>query len=382
MRKRFLLLTGWLATLFLLVVSTAVAQPSDSKSVVHAVLFYSPTCPHCHEVIQNLLAPMVKQYGDQLQIVAVDTTKDDGSAFYQSAVNYYQIPADRRGVPTLIVGDTVLVGSTEIPEKFPDMVETALNADGIDWPSMPGMPDVVAASAPPQAVTPAPVGQSPVSTPTPEIATEQSSLPAPASGPAETSSLQEALKPAEDPAGVALGWIVLVGLAAALGVAGWRAGLAGRNLLRLQPAPAWQLWLFPALVVVGLGIAGYLAYVEINQVEAICGPVGHCNAVQTSAYARILDIPVAVLGLLNYLVLLGLWLGRRFIPGNWAAPVLLALTLAGVCFSIYLTALELFVIHAVCMWCLGSAVVTALLLALVWMGASYAPAPEENAVTG
>lgn len=400
MRKRFLHSAGWLIALFLMTISTVMAQSPDSTAVVHAVLFYSPTCPHCHEVIEKVLVPMVEQYGNQLQIMAVDTTQENGSTLYQSAVDYYQISAERRGVPTLIVGDTVLVGSGEIPNQFPGIVETALKDKGIDWPALPGMTKIVEKSMAPQAVAAGSTAQSPVATPTltaspasPAETAAQASLPAtptkaatqaplsvPA-GPAEiapAASLEEALKPAEDPLGVAFGWLVMIGLAAALGGAARRILTAGDNLLRLQPAGAWRSWIFPALVAAGLVIAGYLAYVEVNQVEAVCGPVGHCNVVQSSPYARILGIPIAVLGLLNYLVLLGLWGSYRFIPGKWGGAALLALTLAGVCFSIYLTALELLVIQAICMWCLGSAVVTALLMALVWLSPTTTPPGEET----
>jgi uncharacterized membrane protein len=120
--------------------------------------------------------------------------------------------------------------------------------------------------------------------------------------------------------------------------------------------------------VLGLGVAAYLAYVETNQVKAVCGPIGECNIVQTSDYARILGIPVAVLGVLNYLVIGVLWAGQRLPARRWAnlsALGLLGLTFFGVLFSIYLTCLELFVIHAICAWCLCSAVVTMLTMFLV-----------------
>jgi thiol-disulfide isomerase/thioredoxin len=54
--------------------AVATAQPADEPAV-RAVLFYSPTCPHCHEVIQNTLIPMVDRYGDRLQILAIDVTR-------------------------------------------------------------------------------------------------------------------------------------------------------------------------------------------------------------------------------------------------------------------------------------------------------------------
>jgi len=82
---------------------------------------------------------MIEEYGqDTLIIVAVDTYTDSGQALYQSAIEAFQIPDSRRGVPTLIIENTVLVGSGEIPDQFPGLVETALNSGGTDWPAIPG----------------------------------------------------------------------------------------------------------------------------------------------------------------------------------------------------------------------------------------------------
>ena len=130
--------------------ATDIPQPTDdpadsgddapaADNAVRAIIFFSPTCPHCETVIQNLLIPMIEEYGqDTLIIVAIDTSTESGQAIYQSAIEAFQIPDDRRGVPTLIIEDTVLVGSGEIPDQFPGLVEDALNASGTDWPAIPG----------------------------------------------------------------------------------------------------------------------------------------------------------------------------------------------------------------------------------------------------
>jgi uncharacterized membrane protein len=75
-----------------------------------------------------------------------------------------------------------------------------------------------------------------------------------------------------------------------------------------------------------------------------------------------------VLGTLNYLGVIVLWGAQKYADGRLAylsALGLLGLTLFGTLFSIYLTCLELFVIHAVCAWCLSSAVITTVLMLLV-----------------
>jgi uncharacterized membrane protein len=167
---------------------------------------------------------------------------------------------------------------------------------------------------------------------------------------------------ARDPAGNALAIIALLGMVLVVGYVPitWR-----------RPASqsaAWQSWAIPFLALIGLGVAGYLAYVETQQVTAMCGPVGDCNTVQQSAYARLFGlIPIGVLGMVGYVAILAVWgvthhRDRAFAALAWL--VLLAMTFFGTLFSIYLTFLEPFVIGATCAWCLTSAVVMTLLLAL------------------
>jgi uncharacterized membrane protein len=130
-------------------------------------------------------------------------------------------------------------------------------------------------------------------------------------------------------------------------------------------AKRWDVgWLIPLLAVMGLGVAVYLAYVKTQAVAAGCGPVGDCNAVQTSEYAYLFGIPIGVLGVIGYVAILVTWAWGAWRADNRATLALLAITAFGVLFSIYLTYLEPFVISAVCAWCLTSAVVMTLLLLL------------------
>ena len=112
---------------------------AGSGTVVHAVLFYSPTCPHCHQVMTEVLPPLERQYKNQLQILEVDVSTADGQQLYQSAIAYFNIAQDRQGVPTLIVDSVVLVGSGEIPQYLPSLIERGLKQEGgVDWPAIPG----------------------------------------------------------------------------------------------------------------------------------------------------------------------------------------------------------------------------------------------------
>jgi uncharacterized membrane protein len=125
-------------------------------------------------------------------------------------------------------------------------------------------------------------------------------------------------------------------------------------------------WLIPVATAVGIGISAYTAYTSLAGVAPVCGPLGGCAAVQNSDYSRLFGIPMGLLGLLGYAAVLVTWLAaRRWSPdgGGWRwVPWLIAL--AGVLFSIRLTALEPFVIGHTCLWCLGSAVA---MTGLLWL---------------
>ena len=116
------------------------------------------------------------------------------------------------------------------------------------------------------------------------------------------------------------------------------------------------------LVVIGIGIAGYLTWVHYAGLNPVCvGGGGGCERVQSSTYADVAGIPVALLGLVGY-VLMGLSLLLTDERGRLAGATL---ALIGFGFSIYLTYLELAVIDAICQWCVASAAVMTLLAAVM-----------------
>jgi uncharacterized membrane protein/thiol-disulfide isomerase/thioredoxin len=371
------------------------AGQAQEEPVVRAILFYSPTCPHCHQVITEVLLPMVEEHGRRLQVVAIDVTQAGGQAFYQSAIEHFEIPEGRLGVPTLIVGDIVLVGSVEIPTEFPGIVQEGL-ASGIDWPAIPGFDppaettdtDAEAADTATPEVGPTPptitaepaaaqVAEAPT-TPVVEPNTEEVA-PAILDGQGPEIAFEEAEDPPADPTGFALASVVLVAMIGACLYVAWRIVIpaAGRGFGTITKTTGLS-WAVPLIAVLGIGVATYLSYVEVAQVTAVCGPIGHCNLVQSSAYARILGIPIAILGVVDYVAIIGLWFVHRLAKQDarkTAAHIgLIGLTVIGTLFSIYLTLVELFIIRAVCAWCLSSAVFMAVLMVLVVRPATKVPA--------
>ena len=113
-----------------------------------------------------------------------------------------------------------------------------------------------------------------------------------------------------------------------------------------------------ALAVAGLGISSYLTYTHWAHASVACGGLGSCNEVNNSEYAEVAGIPVAFLGALSYLALIALalaWFWQRPSGPAWPVMFFWGLSLVGTLYSAYLTYIELFVLEAVCVYCVASA---------------------------
>jgi uncharacterized membrane protein len=120
-----------------------------------------------------------------------------------------------------------------------------------------------------------------------------------------------------------------------------------------------------AVAVLGLAISVYLTWVHYAGIEPVCSGISDCERVQTSSYAELAGIPVAVLGVVGYAALLV----------SLRGPVELTALLAyvAVIFSAYLTWAELFRIDAICQWCIVSALASLALAVLATLNALRAP---------
>ncbi len=178
-------------------------------------------------------------------------------------------------------------------------------SEGIDWPDVPGLADVLAAGglaadpapAPVTAAEPTAVSAAPPATgdETAAIDTETAALPL-ALDAAGSETMWDRV--ARDPVGNSLAIVVLLGMVVALVVALARLWQTG---LTFAGWPDWKAWAVAALCVVGLGVSAYMAYVETTETAAVCGPVGDCNTVQQSEYASLFGVlPIGVLGMVGY----------------------------------------------------------------------------------
>lgn len=121
------------------------------------------------------------------------------------------------------------------------------------------------------------------------------------------------------------------------------------------------------LCVVGAGVAGYLTYTHYDESALVCS-VGDCGTVQKSKYAEIGPIPIAILGLGMYAVVALTALARILRRGplsfdGWTIASW-AISFAGLLYAGYLTYVEIWVIDAICQWCVTSAIVTLLIVIL------------------
>jgi uncharacterized membrane protein len=118
------------------------------------------------------------------------------------------------------------------------------------------------------------------------------------------------------------------------------------------------------IATIGLGVASYLTYVHYSGIPPLCSAGGSCLEVQTSIYSKLAGVPVALMGLIGYIAILGSLLLPEREETRLATMVF---TVVGFGFSAYLTYRELFSIHAVCEWCASSAVMLTVLACLaVW----------------
>ncbi|MGO9760733.1 MAG: vitamin K epoxide reductase family protein, partial [Solirubrobacteraceae bacterium] len=119
------------------------------------------------------------------------------------------------------------------------------------------------------------------------------------------------------------------------------------------------------LATIGLGWATYLTYVHYSGATPVCSLKGDpCAAVQKSVYSELIGIPVALIGAVGYLLILGSLLAS---DGEHARFATAALTLGGFAFSLYLTYREVFTLHKICEDCVASAVIMTILVGLsVW----------------
>ncbi len=133
----------------------------------------------------------------------------------------------------------------------------------------------------------------------------------------------------------------------------------------------WPRVIAIVIAVFGIGVAGYMSWAELTGNETVCtdsGPID-CAAVQESAYASMFGFPVALMGMLGYVAILGVLVleDQLEIVATYGRTWVVVMTLFGVMFQFYLTYVEAAVLEKWCQWCIMSFfAITTLFVIGVW----------------
>ena len=121
------------------------------------------------------------------------------------------------------------------------------------------------------------------------------------------------------------------------------------------------------IALIGVFVSLYLTLYKLGYIGTLACGTGGCETVQLSRWGDFLGVPVAGWGVGYYGAVLALAVAgvqERFAESRRLTIALLVVTGWGLLFTLWLTYLELFVIHAICRWCVGSAAMTVILFAL------------------
>jgi cytochrome c biogenesis protein CcdA len=110
--------------------------PCD-PSQVHGLYFYSVDCPHCMDVLNDLLLPMQNEFGTKLHIRLVEIDYADNYELLIRTEEHYGVKDEERAIPTLVINGEVLIGEHPIRENLRTIVEQGILDGGIPWPDIP-----------------------------------------------------------------------------------------------------------------------------------------------------------------------------------------------------------------------------------------------------
>ena len=122
----------------------AVVLNEDGQPVARWILFYSESCPHCHEVMENYLPKVYQKYGNQVEHREIEVSQTDNYQTMLGVETMLGVSEDMQGsVPALVIGDKVLIGGLDIPEQLEGLIDQYLAQGGVDYVSLENLPAVV-----------------------------------------------------------------------------------------------------------------------------------------------------------------------------------------------------------------------------------------------
>lgn len=129
-------IAGCVLVLCMVAVPRAWAQ--EEQPVVRGYLFYSETCPACHQTRTQILPELYRRYGQQLRIKAININESEENYQWLLACEQaFGVPEDKAAIPVLFIGDQYMVGSAEIKDQLPPLIEEHLAQGGLAYPDVP-----------------------------------------------------------------------------------------------------------------------------------------------------------------------------------------------------------------------------------------------------
>jgi cytochrome c biogenesis protein CcdA/thiol-disulfide isomerase/thioredoxin len=110
-----------------------VLEIEAQEPVVRILLFYSQTCPHCEVVINDFLPGIQEKYGDQIEIKLLDISDSYNYGLLISLEDAAKMPQEKRGIPMMFVGHTIMVGSLSIKDNLEEVIDGYLAEGGVDY---------------------------------------------------------------------------------------------------------------------------------------------------------------------------------------------------------------------------------------------------------
>ncbi len=109
-----------------------------NPEAVHAVYFYRTACPHCNEILNEVIYPLESELGADLDIRLANIDYATNYELFITFQEYFNVGADERVIPTMVVGDSILIGEDAIRENLRELVLNGIAAGGIEWTALDG----------------------------------------------------------------------------------------------------------------------------------------------------------------------------------------------------------------------------------------------------
>lgn len=129
------------------------ATPDTSNAKIHGYYFYSNSCSHCIAILDEILTPLEQQYPGQLDIRLLELGNPDYYRALLAVEESFDVQAGDRDIPTVVIGDQILIGETQNRDNLKNILETGLAGEGVDFPTISGVDPQLMISVPPQPST-------------------------------------------------------------------------------------------------------------------------------------------------------------------------------------------------------------------------------------